>query len=359
MTDSQRTFSYGRLCFLLIPLILVAVIGVLVLKNQRELATKAKQASTYNTVSRLLSTANANLHLSSDYHDQDANLIADAPTDLTQCINPVELNFSYIASSDGEANQETWQELMAVLAKKLERKVNVVSFSDTGEQLRALRNGQLHITALSTGTVPTGVNAHGFVPVCTLGQTDGDYGYTMKIIVPAESDIQKVEDIRGRRMTFTRPRSNSGYKAALVLLMDKHDMQIERDYAWGFSYGHDNSIRRVAAQEFEAAAVASDLLDRMVARGEIGADSIRSIYESEKFPPGAIGYAYNLMPELREGIREVLLSFDWKDTSLEKEFGPSGATQFVAISYKDDWGNVRRIDTALAKARQSMNPATP
>jgi len=357
MNNSRRAISYGRLCFFLIPLILVAVIGVQVLKNQWESA--ARQASTLNTVSRLLGTPNANLRLSSDYRDQDSDLIADAPTNLTQCINPVELNFSYIASSNGEAPHETWQELTAMLAQKLDRKVNVVNFSDTGEQLRALRNGQLHITALSTGTVPTGVNAHGFVPVCTLGQADGTYGYTMKIIVPAKSPIKKVEDIRGHRMTFTRPRSNSGYKAALVLLMDEHNMQIERDYAWGFSYGHDNSIRRVAAHEFEAAAVASDLLDRMVGRGEIAADAIRSIYESEKFPPGAIGYAYNLMPDLREGIREVLLNFDWSGTGLEKEFGPSGAAQFVAISYKDDWGNVRRIDTALAKARQSMDLGTP
>ena len=120
-----------------------------------------------------------------------------------------------------------------------------------------------------------------------------------------------------------------------------------------------NSIRRIAAHEFEAAAVASDLLDRMVARGEIGADAIRSIYESEKFPPGAIGFAYNLMLELRAGIREVLLNFDWSGTGLEKEFGPGGSTQFVAISYQDDWRNVRRIDTALAKAKQSMELAAP
>ncbi len=357
MNESRPPVSYGRLFLLLIPLILVTVMGAQVLQNQWKLA--ARQASTHDTVSRLLGNHNANLRLSSDYRDENGDLIADAPTDLTQCINPVELHFSYIASADDNASQETWRELVAAWAKRLDRKVNVVRYSDTGEQLRALRNGQLHITALSTGTVPTGVNAYGFVPVCTLGRADGSYGYTMKIIVPADSDIQKVEDLRGRRMTFTRPRSNSGYKAALVLLMDEHNMQIERDYAWGFSYGHDNSIRRVASHEFEAASVASDLLDRMVARGEIGADAIRSIYESEKFPPGAIGFAYNLMPELREGIREVLLNFDWSGTGLEKEFGPGGSTQFVAVSYKDDWGNVRRIDTALAKAKQSMELATP
>ena len=36
----------------------------------------------------------------------------------------------------------------------------------------------------------------------------------MKIIVPADSEIKKVEDLRASRMTFVRPRSNSGCTAA-------------------------------------------------------------------------------------------------------------------------------------------------
>ncbi len=351
MTDSSRHFSIRRLLFFLLPLIAIALVSVQVLKSRWE---TAKQQLTTNTVSRLLGNANANLRLSSDYQDEDGDLIADPPGDLAKCINPVELIFSFIASADGNDPLEVWHEFAEAIAKRTDRKVNLVRYSDTGEQLRALRNGQLHITAFGTGAVPAAVNLYGFVPVCTLGREDGSCGYTMKIIVPADSDIKKVEDIRGRRMTFTRPRSNSGYKAALVLLMDEHNLQIEQDYAWGFSYGHDNSIRRIASKEFEAAAVASDLLDRMIARGDIEADAISSIYESAKFPPSAIGHAYNLTPELREGIGETLLGFDWSGSGLEKEFGPAGATQFVAVSYKDDWDSIRRIDTAIDKARHSV-----
>lgn len=165
----------------------------------------------------------------------------------------------------------------------------------------------------------------------------------MKIIVPADSAVKKVEDLKGGRFTFVRPRSNSGCTAALVMLMKKHDLQPERDYKWGFSYGHDKSIEGVAAKRFEAAAVASDILAQMVADGKVAEDSIRVIYESEPFPPAVVGYAYNLTPELRNGIKQALLEFDWKGSGLEKKYGPAGSVKLAAVNYKNDWAPVRDI----------------
>ena len=174
----------------------------------------------------------------------------------------------------------------------------------------------------------------------------------MKIIVPANSKIESVEQIRDQRMTFTRPKSNSGYKAALVMLMEEHDLQPERDYAWGFSYGHDNSIQGIAEQEFQVAAVASDVLERAIARGDVAADAIRVIYESEEYPAGVIGYAHNLTPELRESVRETFAAFDLEGSAVQREFGAGGTLQFATVSYKEDWAPVRRINENVHAARQ-------
>ena len=92
----------------------------------------------------------------------------------------------------------------------------------------------------------------------------------------------------------------------------------------------------------------------MIGRGEVDGNALRVIYESERFPPAALGYAYNLTPEIRDGVRETVLGFDWAGTVLETEWGPSGATKFVPISYKDDWSNVRRIDAAVAETRAKL-----
>ncbi|HMO84230.1 MAG TPA: PhnD/SsuA/transferrin family substrate-binding protein, partial [Lacipirellulaceae bacterium] len=104
--------------------------------------------------------------------------------------------------------------------------------------------------------------------------------------------------------------------------------------------------RGIADRRFEAAAVASDILARMTADGDVQADAIRTVYESEPFPPGVIGYAHNLKSELRDKIRQTLLEFEWAGTGVEKEFKPQGAVKFAEVDYKRDWAPVRQVREA-------------
>jgi phosphonate transport system substrate-binding protein len=287
-----------------------------------------------------------------EFVDTDGDMLADPPPD-DKCIAPEKLVLSYVATAEPGEAAATWKPVMNALGARLGVPVEYVDFSKTEDQLTALAKGELHIAGLTTGTVPIAVSACGFVPVCTFGKDGGTFGYTMKIIVPADSPIKKVEDLRGRKLTFERPNSNSGFKAALVLLMDEYQMLPERDYQWGFSMGHDESIRRVASKDYEAAPVASDLLDRMAAQGEVDLAAIRTVYESEPFPPAAIGYAYNLKPEWRAAIEEVLLGFEWDSTPIAKEYGASGATKFVSVKYMSDWHDIRHVDAAVDAARKN------
>jgi phosphonate transport system substrate-binding protein len=295
--------------------------------------------------------------LDADYNDADGDLLADAPP-ADKCIDPKEVVFSYVATSEPQDKSSTWKELLVALTEKLGRPVKLVSYADTDEQMRALKSGDLHITAFSTGETPTAVNGAGFIPLVCAADQNGDYRITMKIIVPADSPIKKLDDlkpaaedgvVKKHNIKFVRPRSNSGCTAALVMLMDKHGLQPDRDYTWGFSYGHDTSIKGVADKRFEAAAVASDILARMIAEGDVAEDSIRVIYESEPFPPGVIGCAYNLKPELRDGVRDALVGFAWAGTGVEKEFGAQGAVKFAEVDYRDDWKAVRDLRESGAK----------
>jgi phosphonate transport system substrate-binding protein len=205
--------------------------------------------------------------------------------------------------------------------------------------------------------VQQAVEHFGFVPLCTMGKADGSWGYTMELIVPAGSPIKKLEDIKGHKVIFTTLDSNSGCKAPLVLLKSK-DLLPERDYQYGFSQDHRESIKRVADKEkgFDVAPVASDILAAMEENKKIDPSAVVSIYKSERFPPATFGYVYNLTPELRDGIRETMLKFEWKGTGLEKQFGPEGKEKFVPVNYKDDWANTRRIDQVIAEARRASSP---
>jgi phosphonate transport system substrate-binding protein len=337
------SFSIGRVLLVVIPL---ALVGWAAKMYSGNLETDAKANLERTMVSRLLGDQAAADALNKKYADADGDLVADSPSDPEKLIDPKELNFSYIASGGEENEEETWKELLAALEQRLNRKANLVTYADRAEQMRALGKGELHVTAFSTGEVQAAVNEAGFVPAACFADKDGKFHYTMKIIVPADSDIKEVKDLKGKRLIFVRPQSNSGCTVPVVTLMKDFNLQPERDYNWGFSYDHEKSIDGVAKKRIPAAAVASDILDRISASGEVNADDIKVIYESKPYPPGVVGYAYNLTPELREGIRETLLGFDWKGTGLEKTYGTSGNVKFAPVNYKDDWAPVREISKA-------------
>jgi phosphonate transport system substrate-binding protein len=346
-SEPRPPISVARILKVVLPVAVVAIVAYW-WSMRLEPSARAKMAS--NVFARMLSADAAMSDTSMSYPDKDGDLVADSPEDPAQCINPDVLVFSSVAEAAATTNEDTWKELLSALSDKTSRQVKYVQFSKVDEQLAALKNGELHIAVLNTGTVPAAVQRDGFVPLCTFGQPDGTFGYTMQFLVPADSAIKEPKDIRSHKVTFTRPDSNSGFKAPVVYLKDQHDMLPERDYSWGFSLGHEESIKGVAAKEIEVAPVASDILDRMIEKGDVDPQAIRSIYVSERFPPATIGYAYNLTPELRGAIRAALVDFDLTGTGLQGEFG-TNVTKLVQVNYKDDWANARRIDRVIAEAR--------
>lgn len=344
---TQASLSVTRVLLVVVP---VAVLGLAAFLWSKTLEPAAQRELSQNVFARILSANAVTMPMS--FPDKDGDLVADPPEEPEKMISPEVLRFSFVAGETESVPEGAWKELINALAEKTGRKVEYVHYTTVEEQLAALKKGDLHIAGLNTGIVPIAVQSDGFVPLCTFGRDDGSYHYTMKVIVPADSSIKSLRELKGRKIIFTRPDSNSGCKALLMLLKEQEDMQPERDYTWGFSLGHEESIRGVANKEYEAAPVASDILERMIEKGEIDAGAIRTIYESERFPPATIGYVYNLAPELRTAIREVLLGFNLVGTGLEGQFG-SQVTKLVEVDYKNDWATARRIDQLAINASKA------
>jgi phosphonate transport system substrate-binding protein len=286
--------------------------------------------------------------LNERFQDADSDLVADAPSDAAELIDPNPLVFSYVAGESAAEDAGLWAGFVEHLSQATGRPVDYLQLSDIEQQLQALKEGKLHVTGLNSGSVPGAVNSCGFVPVCTYGTDEREAGYRMLIIVPESSPVKVPAELKGGTIAFTHMTSHSGFKAPVVVLMQTFNLYPARDYSWAFTTHHQASIRGVAEDRYSAAAVASDLLEAAIASGEIKEGQVRVIYESEKFPPAALGYVYNLNPELAAKVRQAMLDFKFGDTPLAQRFGASGVTQFVPISYKDDWAIIRSTDDALA-----------
>jgi phosphonate transport system substrate-binding protein len=350
----------------LMGLVPAAIIGygmyVVQIKKPTEENRRLNSELIYKTVG--LQDA-APITLDPRFTDADGDLVADAPTDLKQFIDPPKLTFSYVPTTDAELYREGFKDFVNYLAEKLGRPCDYVIFPNPEAELRALQEGKLYVAGINTGNIPIAVNQCGFVPIYGLASDKGVTTYQMLIIVPSDSKIESLMDLRGKELTLTEPGSNSGFKAPLVLLSKDKNLQPGKDFSIRYSGGHRESIMGVANKTYQAAAVASDVLAREVAAGTIKKDQYRVIYESEDFPTAGFGYVYNLKPELVAKVKEAFKSFQWKGTGVEREFAGSSQTQFADISFKKDFALVRRIDDAIRSVRTidiseetSTQPAT-
>ena len=117
------------------------------------------------------------------------------------------------------------------------------------------------------------------------------------------------------------------------------------DYKVIYSGKHDNSIMGVVNRDYDAAPIASSVMDRMIDRGMFDRSEVRIIWESDNFPGTAYGCVYNLAPKLQEQVREAFLTFDWTGSGLEKDFGKR-ANCFIAVDYTKHWKVIRTIQKA-------------
>jgi len=189
------------------------------------------------------------------------------------------------------------------------KKVVFFPVQSNAAEIEAMRSGRLHVAGFNTGSNPIAVNCAGFVPFAIMGTKDGQFGYEMELIVPADSPIKTPADLKGKKVAFTSPTSNSGFKAPSAILKADFNLEANRDFTPVFSGKHDNSVIGVANKDFDAAAIANEVCSACsIARLSIAPRSGR-FTKSETFPTTGYGYAHNLDPALVEKIKQAFFTF--------------------------------------------------
>lgn len=277
------------------------------------------------------------------YCDADGDLVADTPADPANLKDPSTLVFAYTPVEDPAIYADIWNPFIEHLAEVTGKEVQFFAVQSNSAEVEAMRSGRLHIAGFSTGPTPYAVNLAGVEPFAIMGSDDGQFGYKLQVYTQADSDIMEMPDLAGKRIAHTSPTSNSGNLAPRALFPDLGVVPDE-DYEVSYSGSHDQSMLGVVAGDYDAAPVASEVVDRMAERGLYDTADVRIVWESDPFPTTSYGVAHDLTPELKEKIKEAFFSFDFAGTALGEEF--SGVSKFIPITYKDQWAVIRQIQKA-------------
>lgn len=273
------------------------------------------------------------------YCDANKDLVADAPTDPKKFRNPGTLVFSFTPLEDPSVYEKVFDPFVKYLGQCVGKKTVFFSVQSNSAQIEAMRSGRLHLAFFSTGTTNFAVNVAGAVPFAIRADAKGPHGFNLIVVTRKDSSIQKIADLKGKKVAHTSPSSTSGNSAPRALF-PAMGVTPEKDYQVLYSGKHDQSIMGVQSGDYDAAPVASDIFHQMAKRGVIKEDDFRIIFTSEKFPVNSLAHAHDLEPELRDKVVKCVLDYKF-DPELSK--GMEGATHFAPITYLKEWAIVRKV----------------
>ena len=273
------------------------------------------------------------------YCDANNDLVADAPVDPKKWRDPSTLVWAYTPVEDPAVYANIFKPFTDHLEKCTGKRTIYYPVQSNSAEIEAMRSGRLHFAGFSTGPTGFAVNLAGAVPFAAKGVENEVRGYNLVAVVKATSSYQKLADLKGKKVAHTSPSSNSGNLAPRVLWPEQ-GLKAEDDYKPLMSGGHDKSVLGVGSGDYDMAAVASDVFDRMIVRGTIKAADFRVIYRSPVFPTSSFAYAHDLKPELAKKLTECFYSFRFTP-AMTKEF--NGDDRFLPINYAKDWKVVRDV----------------
>ena len=277
--------------------------------------------------------------LDTAYCDANNDLVADVPADPSKQKDPSTLVFAYSPVENPAVYQVVYQPFMDYLTTCTGKRVVFFPVQNNAAQVEAMRSGRLHISGFATGVVGFAVNLAGAIPFAVIGSERGVSGYKLYAVVKSDSPYKSLADLKGRKVAHTSPSSNSGNLAPRVFFPDL-GLKPDDDYKVLMSGGHDKSVLGVASGDYDMAPVASDVYDRMVARGAVKADQIRVIWQSETFPTSSWSIPHDLKPELAAKITTCFMDFKWTD-ALKAEY--KGEDRFLPMTYKETWRPIRDV----------------
>ena len=277
------------------------------------------------------------------YCDENGNMVADAPRDAKKLKNPAALMLSYSPQEDSVVYEKLWTPYVDHLKSCTGKPVRFLPVYSSAATVEALRSGRIQLSLLAAGDTPFAVNIGGAVPFAVHGTEKGGIAaYHLIVVVKKDSPFKTLVDLKGKRVAHVSPSSNSGNLAPRALF-PREGLIPDKDYKVLYSGKHDNSVAGVINGDYDAAAVADDVLIRMTQRGVLKPGELRIIYTSQPFPAGSLAVAHDLDPQLKKKIIDCTFTFRFP-AELSAAF--RGPDRFVPLDYKRDYASVRHVAEA-------------
>lgn len=231
-----------------------------------------------------------------------------------------------IAYAPNESNTEAAdarnglaEDLGAVLGCEVEE----IQASDYSAIIEALRTGSADMAYMGSQALALGVERTDLEPIVMKAE-DGDpekaIYHSVFITNAANTDINSIEDIKGRTMAFVDPDSTSGNLVPTAEIiqafpgdgLNSDMLHTNGDFfeAVSFSGSHQAGLLAVVKGDVDVVPISDQILASEIANGNAAESDIKIIHESGAIPAEAMVVAEHVDQATRDKLTEFLTSYD-------------------------------------------------
>ncbi|MFB9072141.1 phosphate/phosphite/phosphonate ABC transporter substrate-binding protein [Citricoccus parietis] len=218
------------------------------------------------------------------------------------------LTFAAIPAESSASLESDYSNITELIEQETGITVEFQNASDYAAVIEGQRAGQIDIASYGPFSYviakDSGVNLD---PVAApTSDKDQEPAYTSLAYVAADSDIQDLADLQGKKVCFVDAASTSGYLVPMKGLLDE-GIDLETDLEAILAGGHDASLLSLDSGSCDAAFAHDTMLNTLVTSGQIEEGAVRPVWESEPIIEDPIALNLDTIePELAEQITTVL-----------------------------------------------------
>lgn len=260
-----------------------------------------------------------------------------------------------LAAVPAEASQElqsSYENVIELLEQETGMTVEFQNATDYASVVEGQRAGQIDIA--SYGPFAYMLAADGGVPTEPVAglvdAPDQQPAYTSLAYVPADSEIESLEDLEGANVCFVDAASTSGYLVPSKGLMEA-GIDPEQDVEPVMAGGHDASLLSTLSGQCDVGFGHDTIEQSLIDGGQLQEGDLKTIWESEPIPEDPVAINTDTVDEpTRQKIATALTEKANKPALVEA--GICDSEEDCVLPEEAEWGYVGVGDTDYDPVRE-------
>lgn len=259
-----------------------------------------------------------------------------AEDNLTLAIHP------YLAT---DVLEKRFTPIIKYLSKKIGKSINIRIGSNYNEHIQYVGHNNIDIAYMGPVSYIKMTNTFGIKPLLARLEIEGSPWFQGNIITRADSNINSLESLKGKRIAYGDPNSTMSYIVPHHML-HRAGIYTDSSTKYNFLSSHNNVAMGVLAGDFDAGAVKPAVFKKFEAQG------LRIIANTPKISEHVFVARDNMTAKEIDILREAFLSMKNSEEGMNALHAIKKSITGLVSANDGDYKNLRKIILDLNMLKQ-------